>query len=62
MQSEASTDPAIVTVRQPYLFTNELEIGPTKQETNEAISENRDPAEQVSVSLYQKLPSSIVLT
>jgi hypothetical protein len=30
----------MVTARQPYLFTNELEIGPAQQVTREAILEN----------------------
>jgi hypothetical protein len=32
MHTAASSDPAMVTARQPYLFTNELEIGPAKQQ------------------------------
>jgi hypothetical protein len=35
------TAPAMVTARQPYLFTNELEIGPAEV-TQEAILENAD--------------------
>lgn len=30
-QAAATIDPAIVTARQPYLFTNEDEIGPIAQ-------------------------------
>jgi hypothetical protein len=39
----ARKDPAMVTARQPYLFTNELEIGPAKQQTHDAILEKRKP-------------------
>jgi len=39
----ASTDPAMVTARQPYLFTKELEIGPAKQQTHYAILEKGKP-------------------
>jgi hypothetical protein len=35
----ARKDPAMVTARQPYLFTNELEMGPAKQQTRYAILE-----------------------
>lgn len=31
MQAEANKAPAIVTGRQPYLFTNALDIGPEKK-------------------------------
>jgi hypothetical protein len=40
----ASKDPTIVTARQPYLFTNKLEIGPAKQQqTLNAILETGKP-------------------
>ena len=39
----ARKDPAMVTARQPYLFTNELEIGPAKQQTHDAILEKGKP-------------------
>lgn len=40
MDTPAKKDPAMVTARQPYLFTNELEIGPAKQQqTHDAILE-----------------------
>jgi hypothetical protein len=36
----AKKDPAMVTARQPYLFTKALEIGPAKQQqTHDAILE-----------------------
>ena len=40
----ARKDPAMVTARQPYLFTNEPEIGPTKQQqTHDATFEKGKP-------------------
>jgi hypothetical protein len=40
MHTAARKDPAMVTARQPYLFTKELEIGPAKQQqTHDTILE-----------------------
>jgi hypothetical protein len=33
----------MVTARQPYLFTKELEIGPAKQQIHDAILEKGKP-------------------
>lgn len=42
MHTAARNDPAMVTARQPYLFTNELEIGPENNRRHMTPSWRRD--------------------